>query len=146
MPRPLCAVRSPKDGGACACSNRRWTGRSASGTRWPASCTTIVQLQVRRFYCRNPSCPRRTFAEPLPDLVRPYARRTSRLSQAQSRVGVALGGEGGARLLAHLSMPASAATVLRLVEAPPATTPAAPCRSRGAATSGSPIDLVGEPR
>ena len=51
---------------------------------------------MRRFYCRNPSCPRRTFAEPLPDLVRPRARRTRRLSQAQSRIGVALGGEGGA--------------------------------------------------
>src|SRR4051812_25108037 len=33
------------------------------------------------------------------------------LSEAQSRVGIALGDEGGARLLAHLSMPASAATV-----------------------------------
>ena len=90
--------------------------------------TTTVHLQVRRFYCRNPSCPRRTFAEPLPDLVRPRARRTSRLSQAQSRIGVALGGEGGARLLAHLSMPASAATVLRLVKALPMTTPEAPRR------------------
>jgi len=90
--------------------------------------TTTVTLQVRRFYCRNPPCPRRTFAEPLPDLVRPRARRTNRLSQAQSRIGVALGGNGGARLLAHLSMPASAATVLRLVKALPMSTLEAPRR------------------
>src|SRR3954471_10287729 len=90
--------------------------------------TTTVRLEVRRFYCRNPSCPRRTFAELLPDLVRPHARRTSRLSQAQSRVGVALGGEGGARLLTPLSMPASAAPVLRLVKALPVTAPDAPRR------------------
>jgi transposase len=88
--------------------------------------TTSVSLQLRRFYCRNTSCPRRTFAEPLPNLVRPHARRTCRLSEAQSRVGIALGGEGGARLLAHLAMPASAATVLRLVKALPMPAPDTP--------------------
>ncbi len=35
--------------------------------------------------------------------------------EAQERVGVALGGEAGARLLHHLAMPASADTVLRLI-------------------------------
>jgi transposase len=87
---------------------------------------TSVSVQLRRFYCRNTSCSRRTFAEPLPKLARAHARRTCRLSEAQSRVGVALGGEGGARLLAHLSMPASAATVLRLVKALPMPMPDAP--------------------
>ncbi len=46
---------------------------------------------------------------------RPCARRTRRLCEAQARVGRACGGAGGARLLAHLQMPASRATVLRLV-------------------------------
>jgi hypothetical protein len=74
-----------------------------------------VDLHVRRFYCRNAACARRTFAERLPELLGPHARRTRRLAEAQGQVGVALGGEGGARLLQHLSMPASADTVLRLV-------------------------------
>jgi hypothetical protein len=74
---------------------------------------------VRRFYCRNAACTRRTFAERLPELLGPDARRTLRLAEAQGRVGVALGGEGGARLLQHLSMPASADTVLRLVRSLP---------------------------
>ena len=51
-----------------------------------------VGLRVRRFYCRNTKCARWTFAERLPELVRPYARRTCRPAEAQGRVGVALGG------------------------------------------------------
>src|SRR3712207_5760391 len=78
-----------------------------------------IDLRVRRFYCRNAACARRTFAERLPELLRPHARRTRRLAETQGRVEVALGGEGGARLLQHLSMPASADTVLRLVRGLP---------------------------
>jgi transposase len=58
-----------------------------------------VVLRVRRFYCRNPGCRRRTFTERMPDLLAPHARRTGRLSAAQGRAGVALGGEAAARLL-----------------------------------------------
>jgi transposase len=77
--------------------------------------TVRVGLHVRRFYCRNAACSRRTFAERLPELVAPYARRTRRLAEAQGGVGAALGGEASARLLPRLAMPASADTVLRLV-------------------------------
>ncbi|WP_187371499.1 transposase family protein [Methylobacterium oryzihabitans] len=76
---------------------------------------TKLRLEVRRFYCRNPACQRRTFAEAPMTLLAPRARRTRRLGEAQARVGLACGGAGGARLLAHLHMPASRATVLRLV-------------------------------
>jgi transposase len=78
-----------------------------------------LDLLVRRFSCRNPVCPRRTFAEPLPNLLAPRARRTRRLATAQGWVGVTCGGEAGARLLHRLGMPASADTVLRLVRAIP---------------------------
>ena len=78
-----------------------------------------VDLRVRRFYCRNPRCTRRTFAERLPELVMPHARRTCRLAAVQGRVGVALGGEAGSRLLRHLAMPTSADTVLRLIRRMP---------------------------
>ena len=74
-----------------------------------------VSLQVRRFYCRNAKCARRTFAERLPKLVAPHARRTRRLAAAQARVGVALGGNAGSKLLRHLTMSVSTDTVLRLV-------------------------------
>ena len=78
-----------------------------------------VGLRMRRFYCRNLACPRRTFAERLPALVAPHARRTHRLAEAQGRVGVALGGEASARLLPRLGMPTSADTVLRLIRRMP---------------------------
>jgi hypothetical protein len=74
-----------------------------------------LELAVRRLYCRNPACARPSFVERLPGLVAPRAQRTHRLADAQGQVGVALGGAAGARLLDHLGMPASGATVLRLV-------------------------------
>src|SRR3954467_3449346 len=76
-----------------------------------------LDLLVRRFYCRNPACPRRTCAKPLPNLLAPRARRTRRLATAQG--GVSCGGEAGARLLHRLGMPTSADTVLHLVRAIP---------------------------
>lgn len=85
-----------------------------------------VSLRVRRFYCRNAKCARRTFSERLPGLVAPHAWRTCRLAAAQARFGVALGGEAGSRLLHHLAMPASADTVLRLVRQLPLPAPEPP--------------------
>jgi transposase len=78
-------------------------------------------LVVRRFRCMNPKrrdhplCPRKTFAEPMTDLVGRYARRTTRLAQAQSTLGLAMGGKAGQRLLHRLCMPTSADMLLRLV-------------------------------
>ena len=81
--------------------------------------TVQVALRVRRFCCHNAVCARRTFAECLPALIAPHARRTRRLAAAQSAVAVALGGEAGARLLPRLAMPTSADTLLRLVRQQP---------------------------
>src|SRR4051794_38385504 len=85
-----------------------------------------VSLCVRRFYCRNVKCSRRTFAERLPELVAPHARRTRRLAAAQARVGVALGGNAGSKMLHHLAMPASPDTVLRLIHGLPLPAPEPP--------------------
>ncbi|ACL57938.1 transposase IS204/IS1001/IS1096/IS1165 family protein [Methylobacterium nodulans ORS 2060] len=74
-----------------------------------------LRLRIRRFYCHHPACRRRTFAEPLPRLIPPRARRTRRLAQAQTRIGLAVGGEAGARLTGHLGMQTSPDTILRLV-------------------------------
>ncbi len=63
-----------------------------------------LQLHVRRFFCVNPRCPRRTFAERFPALIAPYARRTRKLDDWLAHVAFALGGEAGARLLHHLGV------------------------------------------
>src|SRR5215212_880032 len=37
----------------------------------------VVHLRVRRFFCSRRTCPKRTFAEQAPALVRRYARRST---------------------------------------------------------------------
>jgi transposase len=72
-------------------------------------------LTARKFVCRNRSCPRRIFAERVPELVAAYARKTHRLVTALQAVGLALGGQAGARLAHLLGLPTSRDTLLRLV-------------------------------
>jgi hypothetical protein len=88
-----------------------WGGRSVK-----------LSLLVKRFRCSTPECPRRIFAERLPSVVAPYARKTTRLREVLRLVGFALGGEGGARLLWRLGMKASPSTLLRYVRGSPETT------------------------
>ena len=72
-----------------------------------------LSLRVRHFRCSDPRCPRRVFAERLPSVVELYARKTARLREILLRVGFALGGEGGARLVERLGMKANPSTQLR---------------------------------
>lgn len=76
-------------------------------------------LQVRRFRCSAPECPRRIFAERLPAVALPRMRRTVRLADAQHRIALSAGGEGGARLARAIAMPVSGDTMLRLIRASP---------------------------
>jgi transposase len=78
-----------------------------------------LQLTVRQFVCRNATCTRRIFTERLPDLVATYARKTHRLITALRAIGMALGGQAGARLATCLRGSASAATLLRLIRRTP---------------------------
>jgi transposase len=78
-----------------------------------------MQLIVRKVVCRNLTCARRIFTERLQDFVATHARKTRRLVNALRAMGIALGGQTGARLAARLWLPTSAATRLRLVRAAP---------------------------
>ncbi len=85
-----------------------------------------LRLHVRRCFCDHPTCPQRTFAERLPDLVPVRAHRTVRLTHALQVLGFALGGRAGTPVAAALHMPVSRQTLLRVVRATspaPATTP-----------------------
>lgn len=116
----IVATRVSRRGARCPiCSSISYSVHSTY-TRSPRDLPSLgrevrLKLCVRRFYCRNDHCRQRTFAERLPSLLGPHARRTRRLTAAQSTVGIAVGGEAGARLLTQLSMPVSADTILRLV-------------------------------
>src|SRR5829696_3240241 len=85
-----------------------WGGRSVR-----------LSLRVRRLRCADSGCPRKFFAERLPSVVEPYARKTTRLHEVLELFGFALGGEGGARLLRRLGMKASPSTLLRYVRGSP---------------------------
>jgi transposase len=81
--------------------------------------TVVIELRVRRFFCDNASCGRRTFAEQVPGLTSKHARRTGLLRRMLEAIGLALAGRAGARLAAMLGMPASRDSLLRLVRALP---------------------------
>ena len=71
------------------------------------------RVQVRRFRCSH--CLGRIFAERVPGLGTRKARRSDQLAEAQTEIGMVLGGEAGARLSRRLAMPVSGDTVLRLI-------------------------------
>jgi transposase len=81
--------------------------------------TVMLLTHARRFFCRNPHCPRRTFRERLPTVAAPRARSTHGVRAALTCIGFALGGAAGARLARLLGLPTSDATMLRLVRAMP---------------------------
>ena len=87
--------------------------RTLSDLPWSARTVRLV-VQVRRFFCQQPTCPRRTFAETIPAVAERYARRTIRLKEVLERLVLALGGEQGSRLTAVLRMRCSPDTLLRL--------------------------------
>ncbi len=86
--------------------------RTVSDLPWGGRCVRLF-LRVRRFRCAKPQCSRRIFAERLPAVVEPYARKTVRLQEVLLLVGFALGDEAGARLAERLGMRASPSTLLR---------------------------------
>jgi len=83
----------------------------------PISGTPVVlALEVRRFFCEQPGCSKRTFVEQVPELTARYARRTPGLGRLLAAIGLALAGRAGARLGARLGLPISRSTLLRLLE------------------------------
>ena len=72
-----------------------------------------IHLHVRRFFCDNTTCTRKTFSEPVPGLALRCARRTTRLAIEQRHLGLEVGGEPGARLARRQGMAVSADTLLR---------------------------------
>ncbi|HET6352882.1 transposase family protein [Streptomyces sp.] len=85
-----------------------------------------IDLSVRRLYCENATCPKKTFAEQVPGLTVRYQRRTPQLQRLVEGVGVLLAGRGGARMLRILNIALSRCTVLSQlmrVPLPPLETP-----------------------
>jgi transposase len=59
---------------------------------------TMIELRVRRFFCVNAGCAKKTFAEQVPGLTTRHGRRSTGLRDVLRAVALALGGRAGARL------------------------------------------------
>lgn len=89
-------------------------GRTLADLAWGER-TVRLSVMVRRFWCVAPACPRRIFAERLPTVTKPYARRTTRLADTQAHIALALGGNAGVRQCARQHVPVSRPTLLRMI-------------------------------
>ena len=69
-----------------------------------------LAVTARPFVRRRTECPRRVFRERWPDPTAPPARTTGEPADAHRHVGLAPGGEAGARPAAGLGRPAGAET------------------------------------
>jgi transposase len=79
----------------------------------------ILQLKVRKFVCRTSTCPRKVFAERLPELVQPWGRCSNRLLEEIKAIGLAASAEVSERLTPRLAMPVKASTLLRYLRTIP---------------------------
>ncbi len=102
----------------CATISKRVQSRYTRTLRdLPASGRLVhLIMRVRRFYCQERTCVRKIFAERFPALTLPRVKFTLRLQETLREMGFALGGEAGAHLGKHLSIPGSSDTILRLVK------------------------------
>ncbi|WP_371106178.1 MULTISPECIES: transposase family protein [Streptomyces] len=101
----------------CGCTSSRVHGRYRRrlADLAVAGRKVVIDLLVRRFLCGTPECGRRTFVEHVEGLTERFARRTPVLRRTLERLTLALAGRPAARLAAHLSIPASPNSPLRLL-------------------------------
>jgi transposase len=92
---------------------RRLNDRPISGR------PVVLVVTVRRLFCPNAGCSRRTFAEQFDSLAGRRRRRTTGLLGMLQPVAVVLAGRPGARLAARMAVVVSRMTLLRLVRALP---------------------------
>lgn len=122
VPCPVCGKPSGR-------VHSRYT-RTIADLPW-ATAPAVLRVRIRKHFCDNKSCPRKVFAERLDGVARRYARRTERQRKEFEWLGLALGGEAGARLAERFGMGVSGDTLLRLVHQTAISTIAATTRVLG---------------
>ncbi|MFJ9381132.1 transposase family protein [Streptomyces sp. NPDC101455] len=79
----------------------------------------VIELQVRRFRCRDRACRQATFAEQVDGLTFRHGRRSTGLQTVLQQVAVMLAGRADSRLANALAVRASWSTLLRLIRRMP---------------------------
>ncbi|MFJ4321419.1 transposase family protein [Streptomyces lavendulae] len=95
MPCPDCSVRSSR---VHSTYERRLADTPVGGQ------PVLVELTVRRLYCENTDCQRRTFVEQVQGLTVRYGRGTPGSRRILEAVAVALAGRAGSRFAGVLGM------------------------------------------
>src|SRR5579872_3409298 len=99
----------------CATTSRRQHSQYVRTVRdlpW-AELGVVLCLEVGKWRCMNPDCERRIFSQRLPKVVRPWGRRTQRLEQMQSQLGLTVRGRAGSYLSGLLHSLTSRDTLIR---------------------------------
>jgi transposase len=74
-----------------------------------------LQLNTRKFRCRNELCQRKIFCERLPKVVESYGRKTVRLQELFGVLAFVLGGEAGSKTAREFGLNVSGDTLLRRI-------------------------------
>jgi transposase len=82
-----------------------------------------IEIQTRRFWCKQPGCSQKIFSLPLDGLAKKYARATERRDTVLGTLGRFLGGRPAARASQSLGVPTSRATTLRRLRSLPLEIP-----------------------
>lgn len=101
---PECFKRSDS---VHSCRRRRIQHLPCSGqTLW-------LVFSVRHWYCRNPACSRKIFAESLAPFASSHQQSSQALQNLQRQLGLIAGGEAGKRAATAVGLRCSADTLLR---------------------------------
>src|SRR5947207_5895560 len=113
----LIGVTSHRSSSPCPQCSMPSTAIHSSYQRHPRDLPCVgrpirLVFTVRKFFCRNPNCSRKVFAERLPDFIEASSRLTKRLRTSVQDIGFATCGKGGEHLSDKLGMGISDATML----------------------------------
>lgn len=117
-------ARSKHKYAQCTCCNKRSKHVHGSYVRrlrdLPLSTHCVsIDLTVRKFFCKNPKCKRKIFAEQPGREVGAYKRFTNRTRERLQKIFVEVSAKKGAYLSGLISLPVSPSTGLRLVDSLP---------------------------
>lgn len=97
-------------------SHKRHSSYNRKPQALPCSDTPVqLVLSVQRYFCQDPDCIRKTFAERIPDTASFYARRTICLETVLKYIAFELSAEAASRVCEQFNVQISADSVLRLI-------------------------------
>lgn len=118
------AVESTNQQAVCPACAKQSQAIHSTYLRYPkdlpwANQPVVLQLKVKRFFCHNPACPKKTFAERFPDLVAWYAHRTKRVVERQQRLAANMSARTAEMMLGEERMSLSDTMINQLVRTLP---------------------------